>query len=60
MFWCFASCLHGSLLSWNLFCNIFIPSSDLMNDVATLDVNDFTDRKWIFPVLLYKNIKPFT
>ena len=39
---------------------VFISSSDLMNDVSPLDVIDFTERKFIFPVLLCKNIKPFT
>ena len=38
---------------------VLISPSDLIKDVVPFDVNDFTKREFIFPVLLCRNIKPF-
>ena len=40
-----------------IFC--FISSISLRNDVVPFDVGYFTRRKFVFPVLLCRNIQPF-
>ena len=60
MLWCWTPCLCGSPLSWNILCHISLSSIALMNDLVSFDVSEFTKEKLILPVLMRRNIKPFS